>query len=151
MAGSSAVQSQAMSLALVRADALVTGDRVGLSLAQPMRVTSGRMRFDVQTAVDDAGAPVMEAQSFSLVPQGRERLGELSYLRPLGRQSALIYSAAYRHQPNHLAGVPGDTLLAVRYLLAFFSGTAAAAGRVERRVTAATACGAAGRAGILTR
>ncbi|MEE4206270.1 MAG: S8 family peptidase, partial [Erythrobacter sp.] len=110
--------TQGWSLDLAKAGAFWDADRIGLRLAQPLRVEGGAMHFDLPVAWDYASeSAVIGRQSVSLAPDGREVMGELAWSTPFaigqGPWGARAWgnstvSLFYRHQPGHFADAPAD-------------------------------------------
>jgi hypothetical protein len=115
----SASRSDAASIALLLSHLVVAEDALSLSLSQPMRARSGEAVGIVQTGVDADGAPSTEVRTIGLVPAGRERIVELGWRAPAGRDASVGAVLAVRLQPNHDATSTPDTLVALRYRLAF--------------------------------
>ncbi|HJV83929.1 MAG TPA: S8 family peptidase [Noviherbaspirillum sp.] len=114
----SRARTNAFSLALVAADRIRRGDRMSLSLSQPMRTYAGRIVMDMLTG-DGMSSPSRERLVFSMVPLGREMRAELNYLVPAGREGSLGVSFTVRRDPNNLIDVSVEKLLAVRFATAF--------------------------------
>lgn len=115
----SAIRTNAFALALVAADRIRPGDRLSLSLAQPMRTYAGRIAMDLFTGLNSDGSAARERTHFSMVPLGRELRGELNYLAPAGRAASLGATLMLRHEPDHLADAAMEKLVALRYLKQF--------------------------------
>ncbi|MBW0144090.1 S8 family peptidase [Sphingomicrobium clamense] len=102
----------------VRRDRLLTADdRLAFRLSQPLRVESGGLDLYLPQAWDwRTESATMGWQQLSLVPSGRELVGEVAYGRGLlgGR---LDLNAYYRHQPQHIATADGDVGAAIRFTL----------------------------------
>ncbi|MFW5634052.1 MAG: S8 family serine peptidase, partial [Erythrobacter sp.] len=115
--------TRAWSLDLAKAGALGAADRIGLRLAQPLRVEGGALHFDLPVAWDYRGeSAVIGRQSVSLAPEGREVMGEFAWSSPFafgsGPWAARAWGSGavslfYRHQPGHFADAPADVGLAV--------------------------------------
>ncbi len=114
----SRTRTNAFSLALVAADRIKRGDRMSLSLAQPMRAYSGRIVMDMLSG-DGTSLPSRERLVFSMVPLGREMRAELNYLVPAGRDGSVGVSLTVRRDPNNMIDVSMEKLLAVRFASAF--------------------------------
>jgi hypothetical protein len=107
--------TEAMSVALVRRDAFMSGDGLSMSVSQPLRTRSGTISASLQSGVDAEGNPVVSNRSLSLVPSGRELLTELAYRAPLGRDRSVSAVLAVRQQPNHDATAAIDAMVALRF------------------------------------
>lgn len=112
-------RTNAFSLGVVASDSLKQGDRLSLTLSQPMRTVAGQMTVDMQTGVAADGTLMRQRMGFSMVPPGRELRGELNYHRPTGRDASLAFTLMLRHEPDHLADAPTDRLIACRYVKSF--------------------------------
>jgi hypothetical protein len=98
----------------VAGDRLRQGDRLSLSLSQPMRTYSGQLTMDVL-----ANEQARDKLVFSMAPAGREVRGELNYQAPLGPLSSMGVSMMLRRDPNNIAAAAVDKLLALRYATRF--------------------------------
>lgn len=115
----SANRSNAFALALVAADSMCPGDRLSLSLSQPMRTYAGQIAMDLYTGLNSDGSPARERMQFSMVPLGRELRGEINYATPAGPDASLGATLMLRHEPDHLPDTAMEKLLALRYLKQF--------------------------------
>jgi hypothetical protein len=95
------------------------GDRLGLRIAQPLRVSSGSYRLSLPVAYDYASGAVGYAERrLDLAPDGRERDVELAYGRGFG--PGWIDTNLYvRHEPGNIAAAPADLGAALRLTMAF--------------------------------
>ncbi len=109
-----AARTNAFALALVAADRVKAGDRLSLSLSQPMRAYAGRIVMDVLS-----GAQARERLVFSMAPVGREMRAELNYQAPAGPLASFGLSLVLRHEPNNLVDAATEKLLALRYAQQF--------------------------------
>ncbi|MFC7515510.1 S8 family serine peptidase [Herbaspirillum sp. GCM10030257] len=109
-----ATRTNAFSLALVGADRFREGDRVSISVAQPMRTYAGSLALDVLAANQ-----AREHTVFSMVPTGRETRAELNYRSPAGRLATVGMMFMLRRDPNNIADAPMDKLAALRYTARF--------------------------------
>lgn len=96
-----------------------TADRLGLRVAQPLRVENGGFQLNVPVSYDYlTGTTGIESRRMSLTPTGREIDVEASYGLPLagGWVDANLY---WRRDPGHIATAPNDRGVALRYSLDF--------------------------------
>lgn len=114
----SRARTNAFSFAVVAADRVRQGDRLSLSLSQPMRAYSGRIVMDVLTRQNGTD-PTRERLVFSMVPIGREMRAQLNYQMPAGQGATLGMTALVRRNPNNLAEAATERLVGVRYLKMF--------------------------------
>jgi hypothetical protein len=97
----------------------LSGDRFGLRLAQPLRVSSGGLKVDLPVAWDYATTSAqIKAGRINLAPSGREIDAEALYAVPLWAGS-LSTSLYWRKDPGHFAAAPDDTGAALRFGKAF--------------------------------
>ena len=111
----SALRSRAWSLDLERRGVLTGDDALAFRLAQPLRVESGGLRFDLPTDYDYATLSATNAvQTLSLAPRGRELIGELGWSGSLigGSAGASLF---YRRDPGHYEDLPDDWGVTLRY------------------------------------
>jgi hypothetical protein len=116
--GASEVRSNAFGAGLVKSDGWKQGDRLSLSVSQPLRATSGTMILDVASGMTDTGIETRELRSVSLASPARELMLEANYTLPLGKQSSLGFALIDRRNPGNLPG-PSENVAAVRYGAAF--------------------------------
>lgn len=114
----SRTRTNAFSLSLVAADRIKRGDRLSVSLSQPMRTYSGRIVMDVLSRSNGSGA-ARERLVFSMVPIGREMRAQLNYQAPAGYGATFRLTLMARRNPNNLEDASVETLVAVRYVKAF--------------------------------
>lgn len=112
--GASEVRSNAFGAGLVKSDGWKTGDRLSLSVSQPLRAVSGTMILDVASGITDTGIETRELRSVSLASAARELMVEANYTVPLTRHSSLGFSLIDRRNPGNLHG-PSENVAAVRY------------------------------------
>lgn len=115
LAEGSRLIAQGWSLDVARSGVFTAGDSLALRLAQPLRVTAGGLYFDLPTYYDYATlAATTTRQRLSLVPRGREIIGELAWRGTLwgGSASTSLY---YRKDPGHYADAPDDAGIAVSW------------------------------------
>jgi hypothetical protein len=111
--------SSAWSFDATRDGMLLSGDRFGLRLAQPVRVASGGLTVELPVAWDYATSSAQTAvRPINLAPSGREIDAEALYAVPLWAGS-LSTSVYWRKDPGHFAAAPDDTGAALRFGMAF--------------------------------
>jgi subtilisin family serine protease len=118
--GASASNSAAWSLGLAKQDILRDGDQLGLTLAMPLRSTSGSLQITTAVSQSQAdGALQYASQSASLAPTGSERDLELAYSTPMRFGGRLTALAQVKLQPGHDAEAPTQFGLGVKYVRSF--------------------------------
>jgi len=88
-------------------------DHLALRVAQPLRVRSGGLGFDLPVGWDyERLAATRGVRRLSLAPRGREVAGELAWRGELwgGSASASLF---WRKEPGHMAGARDDRGLAI--------------------------------------
>jgi hypothetical protein len=113
--------SGAYGLDLAKTGLLRGGDRIGLRVAQPLRIESGGFAMLLPTAYSyETLSATNTLERFSLAPKGREIDTELSYQSPmLGGAGWLGGNLFVRRQPGHFAEADADVGAAVRFSLGF--------------------------------
>ncbi len=94
-------------------------DSLGLRVSQPLRVESGGLNLTLPVGYDYATlATTYGTRALSLTPQGRETDGELAWHGLLlgGDASASLF---YRTDPGHIAALPDDKGVAVKWAKRF--------------------------------
>lgn len=114
----SRARTNAFSFALVAADRVRRGDRLSVSVSQPMRTYSGRIVMDVLSRSNGSGTS-RERLVFSMVPVGREMRAQLNYQMPAGFGATFGMTLMVRRNPNNLADAAVETLVAARYVKSF--------------------------------
>jgi hypothetical protein len=118
--GASGSRTVAMSLGLASNDVLRSGDRLGVTLAIPVKTVSGSMRVTTAVSQDpDSGALNFASQSLALRPSGTEKALELAYTRPVSLGASFSAMAQVRLQPGHDARAPTYYGVGVRYTRTF--------------------------------
>ena len=107
--------SRAWSADLVKHGVLGRFDSLGLRVSQPLRVESGGLAVTLPVDYDYATlTPTFGVRQFSLSPSGRELNGEVAWAgRLLGGDAAA--SLFYRTDPGHIASLPDDKGVALRW------------------------------------
>ena len=109
----------AYSFDLAKYGLLRRDDRIGLRIAQPLRVESGGVSMILPTGYDYAsGIATSSSRQLGFTPSGREIDAELSYSTSLG-QGWLGANLFARRQPGHVATADPDMGAAIRYSLGF--------------------------------
>jgi hypothetical protein len=106
---------------VTKAGLLGSSDKLGLRLAQPLRVERGGFAMLLPTAYDYSTETATSSLSrFSLSPSGREIDGELSYGTGLFDGNGWFGgNLFYRRQPGHIADSKDDVGAALRFSLNF--------------------------------
>jgi subtilisin family serine protease len=105
--------AQGWALDLTHLGVLQRDDSVALRIAQPLRVESGGFVFDLPTSYSYALlAPQNSRELLSLVPRGREIVGEMAWHGTLwgGSASASLY---FRRDPGNYAAMPTEKGIAM--------------------------------------
>jgi len=93
--------------------------RMGLRIAQPMRVTSSRYLLDLPTGIDlETGAVTRNHQQLNLTPKGQEIDVEASYGRRFG-PGWLNANLFLRNEPGNIAAAAADRGMTLRYSMNF--------------------------------
>lgn len=119
VAGASAARTNAFGVGLVKSKTIVDGDRLALSVTQPMRTTGGSLNLDMPVALNDSGALLREMRYVNLAPTARELLSEVSYYVPTGKVSGVLTSVINRRNPGHFAELPNENIATVRFSAQF--------------------------------
>lgn len=113
--GKDRLRTQAWSFDLEKAGFLVNGDRFGLRVAQPLRVSRGAFSLTLPDSYDYAtGAVTLASHRMNLAPHGREIDVETGWSVPLA-QGSLGTTLFWRHQPGNIATLPADKGAALRF------------------------------------
>ncbi len=113
--GTDRLRTQAWSLDLEKARLLMAGDRFGLRIAQPLRVSRGSFALTLPDSYDYAsGAVTLASRRMNLAPAGREIDLESGWSMPIGKGS-LGTNIFWRRQPGNIATLPADKGAAVRF------------------------------------
>ncbi|MFL6768636.1 MAG: S8 family peptidase [Sphingomicrobium sp.] len=116
---SGSFQTGAYAFDLAKVGLLNGSDRLGLRLAQPLRVERGGMSMLLPTGYDYATQAATSGREYlSFSPSGREIDAELSYSTELGG-GWLGANLFARRQPGHVATADPDVGAAIRYSLGF--------------------------------
>ena len=119
IAGGSRLASNAWSFDVSRQAVFAASDSLALRIAQPLRVQSGGLNFDLPVAYSyDTLTATNATSTVNLSPSGREIDGELAWRGPLwgGGASASLF---YRHNPGHFARLADDKGMALTWKTGF--------------------------------
>jgi hypothetical protein len=119
IAGGSVLRTSAWSFDIERSGVFGASDRLGLRIAQPLRVESGGLNLDLPVAYSyDTQSATMGIERLNLAPSGREVLGEFAWNGPMmgGSASASLF---YRRDPGNYAAAPDDKGVVVRWAKGF--------------------------------
>ena len=114
-------QTGAYGFDLAKEGLLGSNDRLGLRIAQPLRVEHGGFSLMLPTSYDYAtGTATNSLTRMSLRPNAREIDTELSYGRTsLDGNAWLGGNLFYRRDPGHIANASDDVGAAIRFSLGF--------------------------------
>jgi hypothetical protein len=114
-------QTGAYAFDLTKLGVLGSNDKLGLRIAQPLRVEHGGFAMMLPTSYDYATETAASSLSrMSLRPSGREVDGEISYGSSLLDGNAWLGgNLFYRRDPGHIADSPDDVGAAIRFSLGF--------------------------------
>lgn len=115
----STVRSDAFALGVIAADVAEEGDRVGLVLGQPLRVSSASATLDMPVARTTSGSIERVQEQVGLTPSGRELRLELAYQRALAEKDTLGTWLMLQHEPGHDASADPAMGVGVRYTRQF--------------------------------
>jgi hypothetical protein len=119
--GGGKFQTGAYAFDLAKLGVLRNNDKLGLRIAQPLRVEHGGFSMWLPTSYDYATQTATDSfTTMSLTPSGREVDGELSYGSSLLDGNAWFGgNLFYRRDPGHIANSPDDVGAALRFTLGF--------------------------------
>jgi hypothetical protein len=107
--------SRAWSADVSRQGVFASDDSLSFRLSQPLRVESGGLALNLPVGYDYATlTPAYGVSTIALSPSGRELDGEIAWTGRLfgGAAAAGLY---YRKDPGHIAGLPDDKGVALRW------------------------------------
>lgn len=109
----------AYSVGLSGRQLLSSGDRFGLTMTVPTKVTQGQTSYAGAALFREDGALSYTARNLNFSPSATERDWELSYSRPLDSNARIAGALMLRTHPGHHAGSPPELLIGVRYARRF--------------------------------
>lgn len=81
------------------------GNRLSLTLSQPLRLETGRVVYGFASGYDyNTDTPLFDASARSLAPSGRELDLELAWHFGLGERVRVSTNLLYQRDPGHIAG-----------------------------------------------
>lgn len=95
------VRANSFALGLTRRDAWRAGDRLSLTLGQPLRVTDAKADATLPVAADALGHIYYETRRIDVVPTGREIDLQVAYRIPLADRLNLSSFATIAREPGH--------------------------------------------------
>ncbi len=99
-----AAQFSGFHLGVAKADLVQKGDRVTLSLAQPLRADAGDITMNLPVGRDKAGNIIYDQVTGNLSPSGREIDIAASYFMQPDAFSTLQFDVMYALDAGHVAG-----------------------------------------------
>jgi len=108
IAGFDGTRFSAYEIGVDLADVALAGDALGLSLRQPLAISSGRADLRLASGVGPGGAVRFADMSVGLAPDTRQVDLALDYLAPMGRRAS--FGIGLRRSWNH-GHIPGETAL----------------------------------------
>ncbi|MEO5706711.1 MAG: S8 family peptidase [Alteraurantiacibacter sp.] len=119
LASGSRVTTSAFAFDVARSDVLAAGDSMAFRVSQPLRVESGGLNLLLPVSWDYATLSAgYAAQRLNLAPSGREIDAELAWRGALWRGQAAA-SVFWRRDPGHIASLPDDQGVALRWSAGF--------------------------------
>ncbi len=115
----STVGSNAFGVGIVARDMISDGDRLGLLVGQPLRVSSAHATLTLGTEVDAEGNIAQQSQRVDVTPEGREIDLQLAYQRPLAPGMSLSSWIMVQRQPGHNADAGPALGGGVRFVFKF--------------------------------
>ena len=109
------VSTAALSVGLSGHQLWERGDRIGLTLTIPNKVTQGAGSLSGAVLHREEGMLSYTARNLNLAPNATERDLELSYSRRAGEQGRVAAAMMLRMHPGHDAATPHELLLGLRY------------------------------------
>ncbi len=109
------IATSSYGVSLLAAGVVAGGDRLGLSISQPLRAWRAGARAVVPTGIDYAsGAVTHSREGVELVAGGREIDLEVSYAFTPFRGVDLGANLLYQHEPGHMREAAGAATLVIR-------------------------------------
>ncbi|WP_228243512.1 S8 family peptidase [Porphyrobacter sp. GA68] len=113
------ITSSAFAVDVLKAGVFQPQDSLGFRLSQPLRVSGGRLSFNLPVDYDySTESAILGLRELALRPAGRETMAELAWSGGLwgGHAGASLF---YRRQPGHAAEAADDPGMAVSWSRGF--------------------------------
>ena len=111
----SRIYANAFAFGLTTQSQFRDGDRLGISLGQPLRVRKSTSDMTLPVGRDLSGNVLQETQRVDLVPTGREINVQLAYILNDGSQSELASFATVTWQPGHDHSADPDSAIGFKW------------------------------------
>jgi len=111
--------STSWAVGLRQSDIVNSGDRLTVSLSQPLRAENAAVTTELPTARTLGGDVIRERRHEQLTEAGREIDLEFGYRTPLGGDQQVGLNLILRHQPGHDAEAEPELLGTMTYRLQF--------------------------------
>jgi len=119
----SRVRANAFSAGVAKQSTFAEGDRLGLSIGQPLRVHRSSADLTLPVARDLDGNVIQETRRVDLTPSGRQIDVQLAYQSPLGQSpsgtSYLRSFATLSLQPGHDREAEPETAIGIKWGMKF--------------------------------
>ncbi len=113
------IETDAMSLGLIKRDLFSDGDAVGLLISQPLRVSKAEATLNVPVGRDLEGNVERRSKRVSVTPSGRELDLQLAYARPIASGGTVASYILYQHEPGHIESAEPNYGIGVRLAVPF--------------------------------
>lgn len=113
------IESDAMNAGVARNGLFDADDRLGVSLARPLKVVSGSALLDVPVGRTLDGQVLRRSQRIALTPMGNEVDAEISYRLRLAPKESLTLNVLTQFEPGHVKDAPPEAIFGARYWLQF--------------------------------
>lgn len=117
--GANNVVFTAFGLGVVAQNAISKGDRLSVSIGQPLRSQSGSLSLDLPSGIDQSGNTVRSRTSLGLKADGRDTDAQGGSTVPLDARTAFSAAALVRTQPDNTANSAPEGVGMVRPRLRF--------------------------------
>jgi len=115
----SRVFANAFLAGVTKTSAFADGDRLGLSIGQPLRVHQSSAALTLPVARDLDGNVIQRTQQLDLTPSGRQMDIQLAYRRNFGASSHVRSFVTLSLQPGHDRDARPDTAVGVKWGISF--------------------------------
>lgn len=104
LTGTAGIRAEAYGAAYLHDNWVKEGDRLMVSLKQPLRVVAGTVGMVTADVDKDTGVPIFGVTSVGLAPAAREVEYRLSYVLPMNKTQSVSLQGGYRHDAYNIAG-----------------------------------------------